>query len=307
MIELLIKSGVDSVWCAVADAERALSFYRDYASFEVVSDEILPADKAGELFRVSHVAQVRLVTVDGGLRKTRLRLVEFKPGSGRSIRANTLPWDIGFYCITYQVQDLEKLSEDLGAKGFSFVAPTHRYSGFAPWEVSERTLLDPEGTAINHFQRHSNEKYLTGRNYVQLDHCGLQVSSIAEVQRFFGTIGLHCVAAGAEVPPGIIDNVINLPAGHRIRVAGWGAEDKATASLEILEITPPGRLVVGRPPDTGFFMISFKVDALSPVLSAIQSSGFPVFSGPVRNGLPGTTACAVVEGPSGILTMFEEN
>ena len=76
-----------------------------------------------------------------------------------------------------------------------------------------------------------------------------------------------------------------------------------TAGLELLEITPKGRMVIGRPPDTGLFMIGYEVEALVPALAGVKEAGFARFSGPVQ--VDGAS-CAIVEGPSGILVLLQE-
>jgi hypothetical protein len=286
----------------------ALVFYRDYTGLQVISDDPWPEDTARRLFRLPAGVRARVVTLEGGLqKKTKLKLIEFRPGSGKRIREGARPWDIGFYCITYLVQDLEKIGEELEGKGYSFVAPARRYTAsFAPTGVSERTLIGPEGIAVNHFQRHSGEDYGVKRNYIQLDHCLLQVESLDEAQRFLEVIGLDCLLGNTEIPPGIIEPIIGLPPGHRIRESAWGAKDRTTAGCEFLEIKPQGKMLAGRPPDTGYFMLSFVVDSVDSALLSTQKAGFTPFSGPLPAGAPGTARCAIVEGPSGILFYLED-
>jgi hypothetical protein len=129
---------------------------------------------------------------------------------------------------------------------------------------------------------------------------------MAEAQRFFEAIGLECILGDTEIPPGIIEPMIGLPPGHRIHESVWGAKDRTTVGLELLEISPPGEMMVGKPPDTGFFMLSFNVDSVSAVLSAVQKAGFAHYSGAQPVSAPGMAACAVVEGFSGMLVLLQE-
>jgi catechol 2,3-dioxygenase-like lactoylglutathione lyase family enzyme len=292
----------------VADIDEALHFYRDYTGLDVTRNEIWPEEIIRGLFRLQTGFPARVAVLEGGLnRNTQLRLIEFKHSSGKPIRGAAQTWDAGFYCLAYLVKDLERVYKELGAKGYSFVAPPYHYElSWAPFEVSEGTVRGPEGVSLNHFQRFKPaESFNVPRNYVRLDHCAMVVQSLEEVRRFCEAVGLDCLAGEKAVPGGLVNEILGLAPDYRVRIADWGIRGGTSSGIEFIEVTPKGRVIIGRPPDTGLFMAAFKVESLADALARIQAAGFPLHTGPLLVPQVGGVPCAIVEGPAGILMMLK--
>jgi catechol 2,3-dioxygenase-like lactoylglutathione lyase family enzyme len=305
----MARAGGESLWCSVANLEEALLFYRDYTGMSLLGLETWPGEVVSPLFHLPAGSTARIAILDGGLnRSTKLRLVEFEPGSGRRIRGNAQTRDAGFYCLAYLVKDLGKMYAELAAKGYSFVAPPYHYAlSWAPFEVTEVTLKGPDGVGLNHFQRHKPvETFEVPGNYVRMDHCAMMVESLAEARRFGEAVGWDCLAQEMEVPGGLVNEILGLSPDCRVKIADWGIRGGTSAGIEFIEVTPRGRPAVGRPPDTGLFMLTITVDALVPTLSMVKSAGFPLFSGPLRARAKSSVESAIVEGPAGVLMMMQE-
>lgn len=298
---------VDSFWCSVSNVEEHLAIYHGFGGLKVLSDETWPADVVEKLFKLPSGTRARVVSIDGGLRRSKIKLVEFKPGSSRRIRpADAKPKDVVFHCLSLLVRSLAKTEKELGSKGYTFISAPQSYDAVFGFPCSEQPVIVADGVVLNHVERHTGEDALTDRDYLQLDHVGLQVRSQAEVRRFAEAVGLECRVPEKQAPKGVFDVVLALGPEDHFSVASWGVKGKEYTGLECDEHTPQGRALVGRPPDLGLFMVSLTLDSLAPALDRAKAAGFPVFSGPIRTGLVDMGTSAIVEGPSGLLVGLQD-
>jgi len=298
--------GVHSVSLSVSNIEKNLEFYRDYVGMKVVKDEELASEWVSRLWNLPAGTKARRVALKNDLRETFLELVEFNPNTGRSIREGAKAWDYGAYCFTFLVKDVDRLYQELGAKGYRFVSPPVQYQpNWVPWPVKEVTLIGPEGVLIDNFMRVKAEEYPTTNNIVRLDHSAWMVDSHERVKEFFGgVLGLDQMGEMA-VPEGLIDDVILLPKGHRVTTCFFGKRDENSMVLEFLNVSLRGKSLAqaARPPNLGIFQYSFEVDDLSAALGSCRERGFTVLSGPVdwETNRHGKLSAATVEGPVGVM------
>ncbi|MEW6143314.1 MAG: VOC family protein [Chloroflexota bacterium] len=298
--------GVHSVSLSVSNVEKNLEFYRDYVGMKVVKDEELAGDWASRLWKLPLGTKARRVALKNELRETFLELVEFNPNTGRRIREGAKAWDYGVYCFTFLVEDIDRLYQELGAKGYRFVSTPVQYQpNWVPWPVKEVTLIGPDGVLIDNFMRVKADNHPRADNIVRLDHSAWMVDDYKRIKEFFGgVLGLDQMGEMA-LPDGLIDDVILLPKGHHVSTCFFGKKDENSMVLEFLNISLKGRSLAGtaRQPNLGIFQYSFEVDDLAAALGKCREREFNVMSGPVdwETKRHGKLKAVTVEGPVGVM------
>jgi len=307
----MATKGMDSVFISVGNLENALAFYRDYIGMKVVAEDTPHPVEIHQLWSLPPGTKARAVCLKNELRSTLLKLIEFTPNSGRTIREGAKPWDYGLYCITFLVKDIDVVYRDLTEKGFAFVSPPIQYQpNWVPHQVKEVTLVGPDNVPVDHFQRMKAEKYESEGNYVKFDHMAQIVESIDEVKGFYGGIlGLDLMGE-MPIPQGLIDDIITLPPGNEIKTAFYEKRGENTLTIEFLEISLKGKSLarVARPPNLGLIMISFEVNDLSSLTHRCKNEGIAILSGPVElhTKSKGEIRAITVAGPSGeMIELFE--
>jgi catechol 2,3-dioxygenase-like lactoylglutathione lyase family enzyme len=108
-----------------------------------------------------------------------------------------------------------------------------------------------------------------------------------------------------DLPPGMVDSVLGLPAGTQIVMAFISRKDSTAVACEFMEIRAPKGSIAdaAKPPNLGVYMITFKVDNLPQLLQRVKTAGYMVDGGPVEvvRKLWGKIIFAVVKGPGGTL------
>jgi catechol 2,3-dioxygenase-like lactoylglutathione lyase family enzyme len=138
-----VISGVHHFALTVADADRALDFYRGFG-FELVSDREVAGDYVQEITGVDG-AHVRLVHLSGFGHN--LELVEYKQPKG-ALRARGLP-DVGSAHVCFVTDDLDAECERLRAGGVPFRSPGPVTTTSGPNKGGRGIYVeDPDGNAV---------------------------------------------------------------------------------------------------------------------------------------------------------------
>lgn len=317
----MITSGIDRIYISVKDMDESLAFYRDWVGMMIVADQPLESDQIQQLWNLPKDTKARAVLLRKDEQPTMLELIEFKPHSGKTIKADTQIWDYGIDDICFMVKDIEKTYNGLIKKGFRFVSPPVFYSpGFVPFDVKETILIGPNEMRIAHVEVVSDLEPEAQRDLkvpVIKEDYGLIVDSaqivedMDEVIRFYRDILGLTLVGDHKMPQGALNTILPLPPGIDVRIALFNKEGSPPPVVEFLEFSRKGKSLasVAKPPNLGIFMISFETDDLSGLMKRLKEEGFPVVAGPVEMEIApyGKIQSVIVEGPSKITIEFFQN
>ena len=314
----MITSGIDRIFISVKDMDESLAFYRDWVGMKIVADQPLDPFKIQQLWNLSKETKARAVFLRKGEQPTMLELIEFKPHSGKTIKADTQIWDYGIDDICFMVKDIENTYNGLMKKGFRFVSPPVFYSpGFVPFDVKETILIGPNEMRIAHVEVVSDlEPEAQGDLKIPVikEDYGLIVDSaqivedMDEVIRFYRDILGLTLVGDHKMPRGSLDEILPLPPGIDVRIALFNKEGSPPPVVEFLEFSRKGKSLasIAKPPNLGIFMISFETDDLSGLMKRFNEEGIPVIAGPVEMEIAphGKIKSIIVEGPSKVTIEF---
>ncbi len=308
---MVITGGMDRVFYSVGNMGKALSFYRDMVGMKVLAETILEPAEIARLWTLPEPTRAKAVFLKSELQDTIAELIEFTPNSGKRIRSGARDLNWGIYDIAWFVKDIQHCYREGLAKGYEFVAPPVQYQpNWVPWQVKETVMLGPDDAALVLFERMTDEARQYDRQYIRWNHSAFIVQSVAESRKFFcDFLGLD-LRGEMDLPPGIVDRVLNIPPGTPCRGAFVEKKGTNTCIIELLEMKMPGRSLaaVARPPNLGIFGYAFEVDSLDSALKSSVEAGHPVISGPVEIETPlhGTNRAAFIAGPHGAwIQLFE--
>jgi len=307
----MATKGMDRVSISVSSLEDSLAFYRDWVGMKVIAEQTLEPDKIQQLWNLPGGTAARAVFLKDELQSTLLELIEFTPNSGRMIREGAKPWDYGLYDIAFFVKDIAACYHDLTEKGFTFVSPPIQYQpNWIPYAVKEAILIGPDNVPIAHIERMTSEEYESQDRYIGLCDSAQIVENMSDVVKFYGNIlGLDLLGE-LTLPEGLVDDVLTIPPGTKVRMAFLNKKDENALIAEFLQLSVKGKSLasVARPPNLGLFMISFEVDALLSLMETFKKEGISILSGPVElhTKVHGKMRAITVEGPSGVMVeLFE--
>jgi catechol 2,3-dioxygenase-like lactoylglutathione lyase family enzyme len=136
------------------------------------------------------------------------------------------------------------------------------------------------------------------------------VDSIDDAIHFYRDILGLTMQGDYRLPRGLVDEVLTLPPGTDSRIAFFNKEGSTGPLVEFLEYSLKGNYLssVARPPNLGIFMISFETADLSGLISAFNSAGVKILSGPITMdaGPHGAISTMVAEGPGRAMVEFYE-
>ncbi len=301
--------GMDRVFISVSDMDRSLAFFRDWIGLSVVAeDELNPGELVG-LWELTLGTSARAIWLKNELSDTLIELVQFMPTSDRVIRDGRVNRDYGIYDLAFFVKDIDYLYRDLTAQGFQTTSPVVRYQpNWVPHEVKELIVLGPDNVPVVHFARLTDEADAYHRQYIKLNHTAHFTPSLDAATRFYiEFLGLD-QRGRMTIPPGLVEEMLELPYGTRTDVNFFERAGSNTCLLEFLEINFPARPLGtrARPPNLGIFQISFEVDDLDGVKSGAESAGFNVTGGPLemRDPLHGPVRALTLNAPGDLMVQL---
>jgi len=307
----MATKGMDRVTISVSNLEDSLVFYRDWGGMKVVAEQTMEPDKVQQLWNLPGGMEAKAAFLKDEVQSTLLELIEFTPNSGRTIREGARPWDYGLYDIAFFVKDADACYGDLTEKGFIFVSPPIQYQpNWVPYAVKEVILIGPDNVPIAHIERITSEGYESQDKYIRLIDSAQIVENMSDVGKFYGDIlGLDFLGE-LTLPGGLVDDVLTLPHGTKVKMAFFNKKDENALMVEFLQLSVKGKSLssVARPPNLGLFMISFEVDALLSLMATLKKEGISILSGPVElhTKVHGHMRAITVEGPGGVMVeLFE--
>lgn len=307
----MATKGMDSVFTSVSNLEDALAFYRDIVGMKVVADETLEADQIQQLWNLSRGTEARAVFLKIEQCSTLVEVIEFRPNSGRVIKQGAEALYYGLYDIAFRVSSMDAIYRDLVEKGFKFLTPPIQYQPvFTPFPVKQVFFLGPGNAPHTLMERMTSQEQESQGYFTGLVDSAQIVENMDDAIKFYVDIlGLDLMTQ-ATVPEGLLEELLELPPGTRLKLAFINRKDTNALQAEILQLSVKGKSLaaIARPPNLGLFMMSFEVDALSSLMETFNREGIAILSGPVelQTKVHGKMRAITVEAPGGtMIELFE--
>ena len=306
----MLVNGIDAIYISVKDLDRSLGFFRDSIGLEEVAGG--PADPAWltGLWGLGQETGAETASLKHPEQATLLRLVQFSPGPKRYLRDGHNVYDYGLFDIAFRTKDVEASLERLGQEGFGTVSPPAVYTAdWAQVTVKEADLEGPDRLPLALIQRLTGVVPFEGDFSVMIDCAQFCEDYEAALAFYVDLLGLT-PAFDMELPQGLIDPVVQTPAGTTSRMAFLVKPGSPVPAVELIGTDAESRhLDRGEGvPAYGLFSLGFEVEDLDQALEKISLANYEILAGPLdldRSGLPARRA-ALVEGPNRIALEFFE-
>ena len=304
----MLKNGIARILISVRDLNESLAFYRDIIKMSVVADNPVDTETIEQLWNLPPGTTARSVSLKNDEQTTLLELIEFQSNSSKFIRSDANTWDYGLFTIAFRAKDVDAAYHYFQEKGYQFICPPITYTpNWVPVTVKEAIMVGPNETPIALIERLTEPKpVIKGDFGIMLDSSQL-VADMEEVSKFYVDILGLTQVFDQVLPPGMIDDILNLPAGSESRMAFITQSGSNTPALEFIQCSVKGKYLsdVAKPPNLGLFAIAFETDDLSALRERLQNHSIKIVSGPVTcSGNQEQTI--VVESPNQVNLQFFE-
>lgn len=305
----MIEGGLARMAVSVHDLDATVDFFRDVLEMELAGRAELDAAAFGRLWHLPRCTRVRAAWLANRRQSTCIELLEVVPNSGRSLRAGAHSCDFGLFDVAVRAADIDAVYGDLRARGWKFLsAPVTYEADWVNLTVKEVILIGPELMPIALIERLTGDKPLIRGRFGDMVDTAQFVSDMEKALAFYtGVLGYE-VFFDRELRPGLIDEVVALAPGARVRMALLVRRGSATPAVELIHCSASTRsLAVEAGPDRfGLFALAFAVADLDALLARVGAAGYRVWSGPLATtdaaGTP--VRAAVVRGPDDVLLEF---
>lgn len=140
-------TGLHHTAISVSDIERSVAFYRDLLGLKVLRQVEL-SDK--RLDRVVGLpgARLKVAILQVGSSQERLELVQYLSPQGHPLPAEFRQCDVGLTHVCFIVTDIERLYQDLTARGVRFNSPVQTMDPRETVTAKIVYLHDPDGITL---------------------------------------------------------------------------------------------------------------------------------------------------------------
>jgi catechol 2,3-dioxygenase-like lactoylglutathione lyase family enzyme len=309
---------------SVRSLERALGFYRDVIGLEVAASATAELQVAEERRRPR---AARLVLLhEPGTPVGRVLLAEFaEPGD--YVRQPGDRTTRGFWNLNFYVDDIDRSTADLRARGYSFWSDPETYVVGAAAGVAREVVFEtPDSVAINLVEPRGDASTFTGRVRAEVQrhgktrsgftpvattaHC---VHDVAAAVRFYREVLGMRVVLDEELGRPETNRFLARPPEartHTVFVAGGHFYGKVALN-EPQNFVVPERVAAQQAPNVGYLAQGFEVDSLAAAERRLEALGlvaerrpFPELGGVFASGclqlrMPGSGGWALLIGPDG--------
>jgi catechol 2,3-dioxygenase-like lactoylglutathione lyase family enzyme len=134
------------------------------------------------------------------------------------------------------------------------------------------------------------------------------VPSMEACAPFYTDICGYTSVFDAELPQGLIDEVVALPRGSTSRLNLMYQTHTKTPAVELIQCSAPGRSLadVVHPSNIGLFAMAFETGDLGALVARVTEAGYGIAAGPHAYEAPphGRVTAVVVRGPNDVLLEF---
>jgi len=305
----MVKNGIDRIKISVSDLEASKAFFRDVMEMSVVDECELDAASMQTLWDLPADTKTRAAYLKNDEQPTALELIQFDPNSGRTIRADAAVWDLGLFDVAFRAKGIDEIYTDLSQKGYAFLSEPVVYTAdWARVTVKEVILIGPDQMPVALIERLSEPIPFIKNRFGTLVDAAQFVDDVAAVSRFYSDILGYTSVFDSDLPDGLIDPVLGLPAGTSSRMAFLLQPETNTPAVELIKTSAPGKSLadVIQPMNIGLFGLAFETADLDELKSRIENAGYALLSGPLETtlGMHGPARTMIIRGPNGALLEF---
>ncbi len=307
----MIKNGIARILIGVDDLNESVKFYRDILQMSVVGEYAIAPQTIEQLWNLPPETTGQAICLKNDEQTTLIELIEFQPHSDKFIRTGGNTTDYGLFTIAFRAKNVDAAYESLKQKGYQFICPPITYTpSWVPVTVKEAIMVAPNETAIALIERVSEPiPEIKGDFGIMLDTSQV-VEDIEEVTKFYVDIlGLNTVF-DQVLPPGMIDDILNLPEGTESRMAFINQPGSNNAALEFIQYSVKGKSLsdLAKPPHLGLLAIAFATDDLAVLTQKLQNNDIKILSEPIAISTfdQKQIKAILVEAPNGVNLQFFE-
>lgn len=240
---------------------------------------------------------------------TLIELIEVSPNSGHYIRDGARTYDHGLFDIAFRAKDLVAIYDDLVRQGYRFLSPPCVYTAdWAKVTVAEVIVVGPNRMPVAFIERLSEPKPFIKNRFGTMVDVAQYMPEMLSCAPFYTDILGYASVFDRELPAGLIDEVVGLPAGCRSRLNLMYQSHTKTPAVELIACTAAGTSLapVVHPANYGLFAMAFETTDLGALLERIKQAGYQVLAGPVEydSVIHGRITAATVRGPNDVLLEF---
>lgn len=305
----MVTNGIDRIKISVSDLGASVAFFRDTLEMAVVSEGPLEPEPFRALWGLPAGTTARAACLANEEQSSRIELIQITPNAGRDIRDGANTYDHGLLDVAFRAKNLAALYEELGSQGWPFVsAPCTYTADWAKVTVAEVILIGPDRMPIALIERLSEPKPFIRHRFGTMVDVAQYVPSVDACRPFYTDVCGYTSVFDAELPSGLIDEVVALPPGSTSRLCLMYQTHTKTPAVELIESSAPGRSLasVVHPLNFGLFAMAFETADLDAFIARVTAAGYAVVGGPVPYETPGhgRITAAVVRGPNDVLLEF---
>jgi catechol 2,3-dioxygenase-like lactoylglutathione lyase family enzyme len=298
------SSRILQVSICTGDAEKSLSFFRDFVGLSVTDDRSVDCDEAKKLWGLQNVTAVRSVTLKSPLQSSLVELLEFAPAADLTIRKYARNWDYGLFNLGFVVNDIDSVFRRLAAMGYRSLSDPVTYAPLGN-KVREVIAIVEDDVPIVHLDRLKGTDSCGRAGYLRLNHSLIIVDEVSQVTSFYHDVFGLDITRNAVLPEGAVDTVLALPGGTASKIAFVGDRDRESLVLVFMELSVKGRTLapIAHPPNRGLFMLTLETNNLVDTLARAQSKGIRAQTGPffISSRRHGRVLLAHLRCPGGVL------
>jgi catechol 2,3-dioxygenase-like lactoylglutathione lyase family enzyme len=305
----MVKNGIDRIKISVRDMAESVAFFRDTMEMTVASEGPLEAAPFRTLWGLPAGTTAKAACLRNEEQSTQIELIQVTPNTGRDIRDGARTYDHGLFDIAFRTKDLVGIYEQMRSQGWQFVsAPCVYTADWATVTVAEVILIGPNRMPVALIERLSEPKPFIRNRFGTMVDVAQYVPSMEACAPFYTDICGYTSVFDAELPPGLIDEVVSLPPGSVSRLNLMYQTHTKTPAVELIRSSAPGRSLadVVHPSNAGLFAMTFETADLHALVARVTAAGYRVVGGPVPYESPahGRVTAAVVRGPNDVLLEF---
>jgi len=299
-------NGLDRVWASVSNLDKSLEFYRDYMGHTLLARGALHPLEVRGLTAPAPCISAEMALLVNKMQSTQIALIQFHPGSDVITQAGAKQWDYKISNISFMVGDAAPVYRDLVQRGFTV---EHEPTVYAPFgnAVTVFSLKDWDGLHLAFIEKTWDEQRVR-QNFYGMADIGQAAENLDEMKHFYcDIIGVNFLSR-TDHQPGQLDAVYGLPKGTGTAILLANENQATTVYSEFVQFSIKGKTIAARPPDRGFFMVSYPVNSIDTVLNACAQSGYKTLMAPAvyPDIQRGQQKAAVIEGPGKVMVQIFE-
>lgn len=307
----MVINGIDRIKISVRDLADSVMFFRNTMEMSLVAELQLEAASMQRLWNLPAGTTAKAAYLKNEEQPTLLELIEFEPNSGAYIRSDARNYDLGLFDVAFRAKNIDSIYKDLMQAGVEFVSrPVVYTADWANVKVKEVILIGPNRMPIALIERLSEPIPIIKNRFGTMVDSAQFVDDVDHVSAFYTEVLGYTSVFDKDLPEGLIDEVLDLPADTKSRMAFLLKPDTNTPAVELIRTSAPAKSLADKitPTNLGLFGWAFEVDDLAAFGEKVRAAGYLVMSGPVEMtvGAHGHINAVTVEGPNRMLLEFFE-